>query len=172
VLAVQIQTPLVDNEHRDFGSIFGGIPDLPHFVRRRVNSRCIHVVPKRSPPGAEINLVDRRRHSEGMESEKGFAAIPPAAQTRNRSDSRKFKTDPNRFPESSNKFSCELTFFSYCARIFLPKMLAFWSTASLCGIISFQFSLEGFAASTTNTRYRGASSLVRMYSFPPRISPM
>src|SRR5207247_5564465 len=64
----------------------------------------------------------------------------------------------NRFPESSNKFSCELTFFSYCARIFLPKMLAFWSTASLCGIISFQFSLEGFAASTTNTRYRGARS--------------
>src|SRR5256885_3781333 len=69
VLAVQIQTPLVDNEHRDFGSIFGGIPDLPHFVRGRVNSRCIHFVPKRSPPGAEINLVDRsEEHTSELQS--------------------------------------------------------------------------------------------------------
>ena len=55
-------------------------------------------------------------------------------------------------PSRSKSFSCEEAFCSYCAKSFPPKTEAPCSTASDCGMISFQASRSKLPASVTKTR--------------------
>ena len=50
---------------------------------------------------------------------------------------------PSALPSRSKSLSCELAFFSYCARIFHPTIAVPCRMASVAGIISFQLARVG-----------------------------
>src|SRR5262249_3577470 len=76
--AIELQALDVRYEHRNLGSILGGIPHLLHFVAvglywyRRLK-------PYRMLPGGQVIAIDSGRDVKRIETEKSFTAFPGSA---------------------------------------------------------------------------------------------
>src|ERR1700685_1549999 len=89
ILAVQHQTLLVKNKHRNLGPILRRKPDLIDLISRRINRRRVHSGPKlRLRVLPEIDAINAGRNRERLESEKGFVAVPLSPDSRNRTQPR------------------------------------------------------------------------------------
>src|SRR5580692_8173345 len=89
ILAVQGQTLLVENEHRNLGSNFRREPNLIDPVSRRINRRHIHSGPEfGNLVLPEIDAINAGRYRERLESEKSLVAVPLPSDSRDRTQSR------------------------------------------------------------------------------------
>src|SRR5207302_10045831 len=90
VLAVELKSFFVKDEHRNLGAVLRRVPDLANFKCRRINARRGYFVPQRRLTRGQLDLVDGRRNRERLESEERFFAIPVTAESLNRADAREF----------------------------------------------------------------------------------
>src|SRR2546427_5210081 len=81
IVAVQLQSFFVEDEHGNLGAVLRGVPELIDFVGGRIDAGGVYFVPQISFIGRKIKMVDGRWNGERLEAEENFLAIPLATGT-------------------------------------------------------------------------------------------